>query len=120
MIVVSAARDQQTINKALRYGAVDYLIKPFEFERLEKALLDYRSRMELLTGDLVLDQAELDRRILQKDRAVRTEMPKGLDPNTLRLVWEQIQQRSTWFYHRRTGSHRWLFPGYRCENISSF
>lgn len=37
VIVVSAAADSYSIKKALQYGAVDYLIKPFEFERFREA-----------------------------------------------------------------------------------
>ncbi|MCG0040860.1 response regulator, partial [Escherichia coli] len=33
VIFITAASDAQTIQQALRYGAIDYLIKPFTFER---------------------------------------------------------------------------------------
>jgi CitB family two-component system response regulator MalR len=32
VIIASAAKDSISIKKALQYGAVDYLIKPLEFE----------------------------------------------------------------------------------------
>ena len=38
VIIVSAANDKDKIKLALRLGAVDYIIKPFEFERFNLAL----------------------------------------------------------------------------------
>jgi CitB family two-component system response regulator MalR len=91
VIVVSAACDSHSIQKALRNGVVDYLIKPFEFERLNAALTAYRERAMFMKNQDVLSQTELDRRILRKDQPVGTELPKGLDRNTLKIVWEAIQ-----------------------------
>lgn len=42
VIVITAACDKRTIRKALGFGAVDYIIKPFEFERLNSALMAYK------------------------------------------------------------------------------
>ncbi|MCI4171004.1 response regulator, partial [Bacillus spizizenii] len=41
VIVISAASELDVIKKTLRYGAVEYLIKPLEFERFQTALSDY-------------------------------------------------------------------------------
>jgi CitB family two-component system response regulator MalR len=50
LLDVSAACDSQSIKKALRYGAVDYLIKPFEFERFDTALSAYRDWVKMTKG----------------------------------------------------------------------
>lgn len=93
VIVVSAACDSQSIKKALRYGAVDYLIKPFEFERFNKALTAYRDWMTITKGQEKLSQVELDKRLLRPNPvAVTNELPKGLTRNTLKTVWENIQE----------------------------
>lgn len=89
-IVISAACDSLTIKKALRYGAVDYLIKPFEFERFETALCAYRDRVRLMKNQRVLNQHELDQHILYKEPAVQHELPKGIDRSTLKVVWECV------------------------------
>ena len=92
VIVVSAACDSQSIKKALRYGAVDYLIKPFEFERFDTALSAYRDWVEMTKGQEKLSQAELDIRLLHPNPVtVPSELPKGLTRNTLKTVWENIQ-----------------------------
>lgn len=91
VIVVSAACDMQTIKKALRNGAVDYLIKPFEFERLNTALSDYRNQTVFMRNRDVMSQTELDRRILGREQQGQAELNKGLCRNTLNAVWENIR-----------------------------
>lgn len=93
VIVVSAACDSQSIKKALRYGAVDYLIKPFEFERFKTALSAYREWVSMTKDQEKLSQAELDIRMLHPNPlTVPSELPKGLTRNTLKTVWENIQE----------------------------
>ena len=92
VILVTAACDSHSINEALRSGAVDYLIKPFEFERLHAALSRYRERAVLIKEQPVLTQSELDQCILCKTRSAEENLPKGLDRNTLNKVWENIRQ----------------------------
>ena len=91
VIVVSAACDSQSIKKALRYGAVDYLIKPFEFVRFNTALSAYRDWVAMTKGQEKLSQAELDVRLLHPSiLPAPSELPKGLTRNTLKTVWENI------------------------------
>lgn len=93
VIVVSAARDSYSIKKALQFGAVDYLIKPFEFDRFYEALMAYRIRTSLMKEQDKLSQAELDKQIFQKDFPIKSkELPKGLTRDTLKLVWDRIQE----------------------------
>lgn len=95
VILVTAATDRDSIQQALQYGAVDYLIKPFEFERLNASLAAYRERAKLMRQNAVLSQDDLDRRILHKDLPVQVELPKGLDRNTLRHIWTKITAAGT-------------------------
>lgn len=94
VIIVSAACDIQTIKKTLQYGAVDYLIKPFEFERFNTALAAYRSTHSFMKEKDALNQEELDKLILinKEQTQVLTQIPKGLDRNTLRKVWGNIKE----------------------------
>lgn len=91
VIVVSAASDMATIKKVLRNGVIDYLIKPFEFDRLNSALSEYRSQALFTRNREVLNQEELDRRVLGKEQAEAVELAKGLGRNTLRAVWEAVR-----------------------------
>lgn len=97
VIVVTAACDSQSIVTALRFGAVDYIIKPFEFERFYAALSAYRELAGLMRGRELIKQVELDSFVLCKDISPQLLLPKGVDKNTLKKVWEQIQsmQRSS-------------------------
>ncbi|KZL89553.1 response regulator [Clostridium magnum] len=94
VIIVSAACDIQTIKKTLQYGAVDYLIKPFEFERFNTALTAYKETHTFMRDKDALNQEELDKLILvNKDQTqALTQIPKGLDKNTLRKVWTNIKE----------------------------
>lgn len=92
VILVTAASDTQSIREALRLGAVDYLIKPFEYERLKKALLGYKEKLMLLRQTKSISQEELDR-LLNENKAtvVGTQgLPKGLDKLTLRRIYEVL------------------------------
>lgn len=94
VIIITAACDRGSIKKALRLGAVDYIIKPFEFERLNAALLAYQNLSSLMADQDRLNQEELDQCVLYKEPPLPTQLPKGIDRNTLKLTWEKIQERS--------------------------
>ncbi|MDE1455867.1 two-component system response regulator DcuR, partial [Bacillus paralicheniformis] len=79
VIVISAASEMDVVQKTLRYGAVDYLIKPFEFERFQSALIDYKRKQQLYASNRNISQKELDFELFQKKRAPeKMHLPKGL------------------------------------------
>jgi two-component system, CitB family, response regulator MalR len=102
VILVTAARDTRSISRALKLGAVDYLIKPFEFERLQQALEKYRETHRLMRAEASLSQSDLDRS-LGRPRAgtpAASPLPKGLDRTTLATVAKAITDRvdpERWF-----------------------
>lgn len=49
VLVVSAARDLETVRQAYHGGVVQYLVKPFSSADLEKRLLDYQRRRRTST-----------------------------------------------------------------------
>lgn len=91
VIVITASCDKPTIMKTLRYGAIDYIIKPFEFERLEEALVSYRDLVQIMEKSDDIKQIDLDSYILNKDHSKELSLPKGIDRNTLKRVWETIK-----------------------------
>ncbi|MCM2580711.1 two-component system response regulator MaeM [Bacillus stercoris] len=92
VIVISAASELDVIKKTLRYGAVDYLIKPFEFERFQTALSDYRRKQKVYSTHRNMSQKELDAELFQKKEATeKVQLPKGLTKSTLKLIWSSIQ-----------------------------
>lgn len=60
IILVTAAKDTPTIHETLRYGAIDYLIKPFNLERLQKALNNYRQLRQAITEYPDREQSDVD------------------------------------------------------------
>lgn len=90
VILVTAARDKQSVQAALRQGAVDYLIKPFEFERFQAALLAFKQRTDFIKNQENLCQTGLDEQVFNQNRIEKSELPKGLDRHTLQKVWRHI------------------------------
>ncbi|MNJ51396.1 Transcriptional regulatory protein DcuR [compost metagenome] len=101
VIVISAARDPESIKKALQYGAVDYLIKPFNFSRFKAALDTYRETYFRMNAPDNMSQDDLDQLIRRApNRAGNAglyNLPKGLTPGTLKMVWEAIEERGGGF-----------------------
>jgi len=94
IIMITAARNSASIQNSLRQGVVDYLIKPFQFERLYAALIAYRDRIQLIQDSTVLNQNEIDRRILSKGDLPLGDLPKGIERETLNAILEQAKQYS--------------------------
>ncbi|QSF46465.1 response regulator [Paenibacillus tianjinensis] len=95
IIVISAASDKASIRKALQLGAVDYLIKPFEFARFQAALSAYREDYTLMKQQEPLSQQQLDKLLrhppgTEEDKTAA--LPKGLSEGTLDSIWNTIQQ----------------------------
>lgn len=93
VIIISAANDIESIKKGLRFGVVDYLIKPFEFERFQTALNKYKEEFTLLNNKEIINQVDLDNIIFHKDQELMLylELPKGLTRDTLKKVWKVIE-----------------------------
>ena len=110
VIVVSAARDNQSIQAALRSGAVDYLIKPFEFERLQNALMTFKKRLQLIAKHPNVSQVELDEQVFSGISHENSELPKGLDRNTIKRVWDKILENPGEFTAEEMANYVGLSP----------
>lgn len=110
VIVVSAARDNQSIQAALRSGAVDYLIKPFEFERLQNALMTFKNRSQLIKKHLNISQSDLDQQVFSGIYQGNIELPKGLDRNTIKKVWDKILEKKGEFIAEEMAKNVGLSP----------
>ncbi|MGM8214997.1 response regulator [Bacillaceae bacterium W0354] len=92
VIVITAANDRETIRKMFQYGVVDYVIKPFKFERLKRALQDYKAFKQKLMAYERVDQSELDQLVKlnldeqNEETLIDEELPKGLNEQTLKEV----------------------------------
>ncbi|WP_226659146.1 response regulator [Guptibacillus hwajinpoensis] len=103
VILVTAASEITHIQQALRLGAIDYLIKPFEFDRFQEALLNYKRNYYKLNHKEQMNQKELDH-MLRSTHPVPNEvqlpsedhsLPKGLTKNTLETIYTTILSLKT-------------------------
>jgi two-component system response regulator DctR len=84
VIMITAARDTTTIHEVFRLGAVDYLVKPFRFDRFKSAMEAYQKMWNKLNDSSILKQEDIDE-IVQIN--VNEEyLPKGLSEKTLRPI----------------------------------
>ncbi len=86
VIMVTASAEVDKIDKALKLGVVDYLIKPFEYERLKIALENYKSRYNTLSKKNGIDQEDLDKILVSNVNATNDVVPKGLNRLTLNRI----------------------------------
>ncbi|EHQ88790.1 response regulator [Desulfosporosinus youngiae] len=99
IILITAAQDVATVQAGLHFGIVDYIIKPFKFERIEAALNNYRSYAEQFRNRGEMNQEDLDRliKILPSQesyyRKSREPLPKGLREITLQQVYNFLKER---------------------------
>ncbi|UNJ81216.1 response regulator (plasmid) [Bacillus sp. CMF21] len=98
VILITAASDVDKILTALRYGAVDYLIKPFEFERFQQALTSYQNKHLYLNQQSKMKQKDLDELLLAKQNEYAVAeplkpLPKGLSRKTLNTVFDAVKRQ---------------------------
>ncbi|SFS64390.1 response regulator [Saccharopolyspora flava] len=95
VIVITAARDLDTVRGAIHGGALHYLIKPFSYEALRERLESFRSvhrALADLPSDAPTAQQDVDRLFGTRTRGVTP--PKGLSPETSRIVEDILRARS--------------------------
>lgn len=86
VIIISAANDTNTIRDTIHHGAIDYIIKPFKFDRLVLALNKYKVFRRQFTGKEKAEQHEIDAWVSQHSRDTNDVLPKGLNQGTLTEV----------------------------------
>lgn len=94
VLVISAAREAETVRRALRGGIVHYLIKPFSYDDLRARLDHYREAYVGLAATDETDQQEVDRVFGSGFGQGRPDvrLPKGFSVETLRLVQESLSR----------------------------
>lgn len=108
VIMITAASDTATVEAAMRLGVVDYLVKPFEYERFCQALDSFDRRRRAITGENV-SQEQLDQLLYsssQPGAAVQaaSALPKGLQEKTMEYIKQYLQGQT---------------DGHTCEQIAA-
>ncbi|HEY1775449.1 MAG TPA: response regulator [Solirubrobacteraceae bacterium] len=89
VIIVTAFRDADYVRATVHHGALDYIVKPFELERLRRAVGLFLSRMAALRA-AELDQEAIDR-VSGSFRPPGRWLPKGLTDDLLRRVRAELE-----------------------------
>jgi response regulator of citrate/malate metabolism len=107
-IVISAANESETVERALKLGVANYLLKPFTFDDLAARLNEYRSFQARRTRPQVDDQADVDRIFSRAASRRSTALPKGLSPETAELILAALtdEPRSAQEYADQAGISR--------------
>lgn len=109
ILFISAADDIESVQQAVYFGATDYLIKPFTFERFQASLkkiikFDQALSKGKVTNQKTLDQYFCNEQIIQTEmdsnklsNRSSIEFPKGISKITMKKVVKQILITKEWF-----------------------
>ncbi len=97
-IMVTAANERESLEEALHLGIVDYLVKPFAFDRFQMALEKYIAQNNALKDIDTLNQKSIDH-IIDNSRKKSDDLyPKGIQEKTLQLIMEYLKANNgVWF-----------------------
>ena len=97
-IMVTAANERESLEEALHLGIVDYLVKPFTFDRFQMALEKYIAQNNALKDIEMLNQKSIDH-IIDNARKKSVDLyPKGIQEKTIELIMEYLKvNKNTWF-----------------------
>ena len=98
VILITADRSCEAVQEAFRYGAIDYLIKPFTFNRFKEALYNYKKRIETFNKLVSIEQKTIDQYVLNNEENYKNmyeneseiELIKGLNIHTYNQIWNYI------------------------------
>ena len=95
-IFITADKGRVSVEEAFQYGAVDYLIKPFKFDRFKEALLKYKDRVHAFKDLTQVNQESIDEFILEKmvsskEESNKIEYIKGINVNTYNKIIEFME-----------------------------
>ncbi|QZT65276.1 response regulator [Mycolicibacterium austroafricanum] len=91
VIMITAARELDTVRGALDGGAADYLIKPFEFAQLQAKLQAFAARADALQSAGGVDQTLIDTLFGGPAVTPAKVLPKGLGAETGELVLAAVR-----------------------------
>lgn len=105
-IIITADRSKDSLKEALMYGAIDYIIKPFTFNRFEETFKNYRDKYIKLENVEELEQTTIDKLISNKNYVEHEKkdilkkddhLTKGLNKFTYEKIWNYICKSHNYF-----------------------
>ena len=96
VIMVTAANEKEQLKEGLHLGVVDYLVKPFTFERFKMALDKFAAQAETLSEWDEVNQKNIDFLIDRSRKKPEELHPKGIQEKTLQTITEYLKTHHTW------------------------
>lgn len=89
VVLITADNSAETVETVFRLGVVDYLIKPFNFERFKEAIAKVLHRRTQFKGGEAINQSKLDQWFLSKE-IPELKQEKGVNLSTYALIKEAL------------------------------
>jgi response regulator of citrate/malate metabolism len=87
IVLITAAKERDIFQEALRGGVFDYILKPLNFTRFRHMLNRYLTHRKKLQKITTINQQDVDILLHQEKKEVmQADLPKGIDPITLRKI----------------------------------
>ena len=99
VIMVTAANDTATLEETMHLGVLDFLIKPFAYERFQVSLEKFIANKEAFRdANETIDQSYVDSLISNQGTSHPSEanLPKGIQKKTLDLITEYMKDKKGW------------------------
>lgn len=90
VIMITSANGGEDIKKAFSLGCIDYLIKPFDFDRLKISIDKIFARDEILNKSKVKQDSIDNIQSISPALNIKLNLPKGLNSKTLEKITEII------------------------------
>ena len=100
VILITAAKEMASLEKSLRYGVFDYLIKPimiYRFSASMQKFLDYKNKF---SNKEELSQHQVDEflsKIMPAPKTLNVSLPKGVDTITLEKIFSVLRKNDIFF-----------------------
>lgn len=107
VIMVTAANETEALKEGLHLGVVDYLVKPFTFERFKIALDKFMAQEETLKNLEKVNQKNIDYLIDKSRKKSVDSHPKGIQEKTMQMILD----------HLKDNENKWLTGDEIAEEI---
>ncbi|MBO7516719.1 MAG: response regulator [Spirochaetia bacterium] len=94
VILITADRSSETVEVSMNYGAVDYLIKPFDFARFQMAMEKFERKKTGFVGKKSVEQDDIDSIFFEsasKSDKFKDMLEKGMSEKTYTAILEAIK-----------------------------
>ena len=93
IVLITAAKEIDIFQEALRGGVFDYILKPLNFTRFQNMLNRYIEHRKKLQKIVTINQRDVDILLRQDKKRIghKNDLPKGIDPITLQKISKIVE-----------------------------